>query len=690
MTVPLHRSRSIGTVFGAILCGILAVLCSTTAMAGTATLTWEAPTTYSDGSPMNDLAGFRIYYGTASKNYTSNVDAGNVTTYQLGNLPDGVTVYFAVTAYNSAGLESVSSNEASKTFPATAYSLTVTAAGSGSGSVTSSPAGISCGTACSASFAVASSVTLTATPAASSTFSGWSGACTGTGSCSVTMDAAKSVTANFAVKTYTVTPSAGANGAISPSTAQTVNHNATTSFTVTPVAGYRIVSVTGCGGTLNGSTYTTGPVTANCTVSASFVDATAGSLTVSRSGNGTVTSTPAGIDCGQICSNTYTGGTSVTLTAVPAAGWNFSGWSGACTGTGTCTVIVNGPTAVTAMFRDGEPPVLKVSSLPDGAVTKNADLNISGTVTDNSGLQSLLINGTAVTVAPDSTFSHLITMTDGKNTIWTVATDQAGNTASDSRTITLDRTAPGLSITAPADNSATANALLTVSGTVDETASVSVRLNSGSSQLASMNGTTFTATVTLRSGLNTITVTATDGVGNTSSSIKRTVTYDDQKPSVSITEPPSDVTTAQNSVAVQGRITDSLTASTAAITIDGITTALALNSGGYYSTTANLSAEGLHTVTVTATNLAGVGTSVQRNIQFTKLGDLNGSGAVDLADAVLAFRHVTGDQQLTDALIRKRCDVAPLGADGKPHPDGVIDLGDVVIILRKVVGLVNW
>ena len=76
--------------------------------------------------------------------------------------------------------------------------LTVNKAGNGSGTVTSNPAGIDCGNGCSAAFAPNTVVTLTATPMAGSLFSGWSGACTGSGNtCQVTMDAAKSVTATF-------------------------------------------------------------------------------------------------------------------------------------------------------------------------------------------------------------------------------------------------------------------------------------------------------------------------------------------------------------------------------------------------------------------------------------------------------------------------------------------------------------
>lgn len=69
--------------------------------------------------------------------------------------------------------------------------------------------------------------------------------------------------------TYTVTPSAGANGSISPSTPQTVSSGGTIGFTVTPNAGYT-ASVSGCGGSLSGTTYTTGAIASNCSVSATF------------------------------------------------------------------------------------------------------------------------------------------------------------------------------------------------------------------------------------------------------------------------------------------------------------------------------------------------------------------------------------------------------------------------------------
>ena len=93
--------------------------------------------------------------------------------------------------------------------------VTVSKAGSGTGSVESSPAGIACGPTCSATYASGTQVTLTATPTADSTFGGWAGACSGTSTCFVTVDQVRSVTATFTLKptTYTYYLAEGATGA---------------------------------------------------------------------------------------------------------------------------------------------------------------------------------------------------------------------------------------------------------------------------------------------------------------------------------------------------------------------------------------------------------------------------------------------------------------------------------------------
>jgi alpha-tubulin suppressor-like RCC1 family protein len=91
--------------------------------------------------------------------------------------------------------------QVTQTFPVGAnngmFALAVSRAGAGTGTVTSSPAGIACGATCAANFSSGAVVTLGAVPAGGSYFTGWGGACTGTGACNVTMSAVRTVTATF-------------------------------------------------------------------------------------------------------------------------------------------------------------------------------------------------------------------------------------------------------------------------------------------------------------------------------------------------------------------------------------------------------------------------------------------------------------------------------------------------------------
>lgn len=71
---------------------------------GTVTLSWEPPTQYSDGAPLTGLAGYNIYYGTASQSYSQTIKVSNpgLSTYVVQNLPAG-TYYFAIAAYDASG-----------------------------------------------------------------------------------------------------------------------------------------------------------------------------------------------------------------------------------------------------------------------------------------------------------------------------------------------------------------------------------------------------------------------------------------------------------------------------------------------------------------------------------------------------------------------------------------------------------
>ncbi len=241
--------------------------------------------------------------------------------------------------------KTVTANFALKT-----YVLTVTKSGTGSGSVSSSPAGITCGADCSETLQHGTVVVLTATPDASSTFGGWSGAgCTGTGTCSLTMDDVKNVNATFTLKSYdlTVTANPAAGGTTSPSGTSSRTHGEIVNVTATANAGY---TFTGWGGACTGTGACNVTMDAAKSVTANFT-LNNYALSVTKSGQGTVTSTPAGIDCGATCAASFAYNTQVTLNAVAASGFTFGGWSGAgCSGTGACNVTMDAAKNVTANF----------------------------------------------------------------------------------------------------------------------------------------------------------------------------------------------------------------------------------------------------------------------------------------------------------------------------------------------------
>ena len=251
--------------------------------------------------------------------------------------------------------------------------LTVTEAGTGTGTVTSDPAGISCQPTCSASFVSGTPITLTATPAAGSTFTGWSGGgCTGTSTCVVTITAATTVTANFALGTsnftLTVSKTGTGTGTVTSSPAG-INCGATcsssfaggTQITLTPTAAAGS-TFTGWGaGPCEGTGACTFTITAATTVVANFAPSGNNfTLTVNEAGTGTgtVSSAPAGINCPTTCSASFASGAVVALTATAGEGSTFAGWSGAgCTGTGGCSVTMTAAQTVTATFNSGNSPV---------------------------------------------------------------------------------------------------------------------------------------------------------------------------------------------------------------------------------------------------------------------------------------------------------------------------------------------
>jgi alpha-tubulin suppressor-like RCC1 family protein len=257
------------------------------------------------------------------------------------------------------------------TFQGRSGSTTLTVAGrpilnvalNGSGLVTSSPAGIDCGTTCSASYDTGTVVNLAATPLDGSAFTGWSScdAVSGT-TCTVTMNATRWITAAFSKPTLTVSKAGTGRGDVTSSAGGlvcgpvydtcTASYSTGTALTLTasPDAGSTFDNWGGCDSANRAICSVT--MNASRSVVPTFTRLRF-ALTVDKSGTGrgTVTSSPDGISCGSTCSALYDGGTVVTLTATPAMGSVLLEWSGCDTVSGaSCTVSMSAAKSVTASF----------------------------------------------------------------------------------------------------------------------------------------------------------------------------------------------------------------------------------------------------------------------------------------------------------------------------------------------------
>lgn len=116
-----RRDRQIAEfVFVVVLAVLLSALLSRSAHAqtcnGSSTLTWQPPTLNTDGTPLTNLAGFKVYWGVTTFTNTATINSANATAFVVQSLCGGLWK-FVVTAFNTAGAESAASNEAVKMVP---------------------------------------------------------------------------------------------------------------------------------------------------------------------------------------------------------------------------------------------------------------------------------------------------------------------------------------------------------------------------------------------------------------------------------------------------------------------------------------------------------------------------------------------------------------------------------------------
>ena len=279
----------------------------------------------------------------------------------------------------------------------------------------------------------------------------------------------------------------------------------------------------------------------------------------------------------------------------------------------------NATTKSVSVTCDTVPPAIAITTPTSSGsyLTGSTPLLIGGTASDNVAVASVTwVNsaGGSGTASGTTNWSASVALSGGLNTITFTATDTAGNTQSAVISVTLATATPSVTITTPPGPAiATNSSPFDLAGTAsDATGITSVKWsNAATGGTGVATGTTnWNAAVPLAIGGNAITVTATDGAGNTGSALV-TITLDTVAPTIAITGPTSAATliTPLNTLALTGTAADNV----ALFSVQWSTTgAVAPSSGfavlgsGTWSLSSNINlAPGIQVITVTATDTAG-------------------------------------------------------------------------------------
>jgi hypothetical protein len=360
-----------------------------------------------------NVTGYKVYYGTASRNYDWFIDVGNVTQITITDLPNGATYYFAATAYDNSNppIESTYSDEVNKNM--CTYSISPTNASFGASGGTGSVS-VTTQTGCNwTALSGASWLTIT---------SGSSGTGNGTIYYSIAANInpdSQTASSTFAGKvftvtqsgaaTYTITASAGTGGTITPSGAVTIAHGASQTFNITASAGYQIVNVTVDGTSMGAvSSYTFNNVTAGHTINATFSVKT---YTISASSGTGGSISPSG-------NTSVSQGANLAFMITPNAGYSIAdvtvdGVSQGAISTYAFTNVTSNHT-ISAFFK---PNSFTISSSAGvgGMISPSGNISVTNggsqtfTITPDSGyaIMDVLIDGSSVGAVSSFTFRNV-------------------------------------------------------------------------------------------------------------------------------------------------------------------------------------------------------------------------------------------------------------------------------------------
>ena len=244
-----------------------------------------------------------------------------------------------------------------------------------------------------------------------------------------------------------------------------------------------------------------------------------------------------------------------------------------------------------------------LSTVADGSTVTGEVLDVTGSVT---GAATVMVNGQAVTIS-NGFFSTAVQLAAGANEITTTVTDNAGKSWKDVRTITRDAGAPLVTINS-ADVVTTDNVLMHLKGTTDRGAYVTV-----AGIPADLNKLTWSSTVTLAPGLNTIEVEAIDLNGQVASS-KRTVIYKPAAPELAVTNPAEDLLTAKKRLTIKGVVSSSAD-TTVTADVNGVPRKVTV-AAGQISLPVDFTREGAYTITLYAAAAGGEVSTVSRTVIY--------------------------------------------------------------------------
>jgi len=239
---------------------------------------------------------------------------------------------------------------------------------------------------------------------------------------------------------------------------------------------------------------------------------------------------------------------------------------------------------------DTVPPSLTVMNPQPGTYIADTVINVTGTTEPGS---SVFVNGYNATVFSDGAFYYLLTVSDGKKTINVVSIDAAGNRNTKTLDVIVDATAPVLTLTAPANNTAYNKSTVFVTGTLVEQNLKYLSINGIGISMGT--GGSFGYYLTLADGTHEISVVAEDMAGNTVT-VKRTVIVDTKVPVITVSAPTDGAYLTNETAVVSG-----MTEPGATLKINGDT--VSVSTSGSFSTSVTLT-EGVNTITFVAVDIA--------------------------------------------------------------------------------------